>query len=139
MHYHDAIIPITIDRCTGLAAGGAPYIYDGDGNLVEKSGSKIYWFAGSEISDETDATGSVTNSSFNEYVFFGGNRIARRDSSGNVFYYLTDQLGTSRKILQAGQTTACYDADFEPGCPTHSRTLRMSGFPSTSWYRKAAG
>ncbi len=95
-------------------AGGATYIYDGDGNRVEKLGSKIYWFAGSEILDETDATGSITNGNFNEYAFFGGARIARRDSSGNVFYYLTDQLGTSRKILQNGQTTACYDADFEP-------------------------
>jgi hypothetical protein len=95
-------------------AGGSTYVYDGDDNRVEKSGSKIYWFAGSEILDETDTTGSITNSSFNEYVFFGGARIARRDSSGDVFYYLTDQLGTSRKILEAGQTTACYDADFEP-------------------------
>jgi RHS repeat-associated protein len=95
-------------------AGGATYIYDGDGNRVEKSGSKIYWFSGSEILDETDSTGSFSNSSFSEYVFFGGARIARRNSSGNVFYYLTDQLGTSRKTLQDGQTTACYDADFEP-------------------------
>jgi len=90
------------------------YIYDGDGNRVEKSGSKIYWFSGSEILDETDQTGSITNTSFNEYIYFGAARIARRDSSGNVFFYLADQLGTSRKILQNGQTTACYDADFEP-------------------------
>ena len=94
------------------------YVYDGDGNRVEKSGSKIYWYAGSEVLDETDATGSVTNSNFNEYVFFGGNRIARRDSSGDVFYYMADQIGSSRVIAEvpAGQTTAtmCYDGDFEP-------------------------
>lgn len=94
------------------------YIYDGDGNRVEKTGSKIYWYSGSEVLDETDMTGSVTNGSFNEYVFFGGNRIARRDSSGNVFYYLTDQIGSSRVIAQvlSGQTTAtmCYDGEFEP-------------------------
>ncbi len=94
------------------------YIYDGDGNRVEKSGSKIYWYAGSEVLDETDATGSVTNSNFNEYVFFGGNRIARRDSSGDVFYYMADQIGSSRVIAEvpSGQTTAtmCYDGDFEP-------------------------
>jgi RHS repeat-associated protein len=102
------------------------YIYDGDGNRVEKSGSKIYWFGGSEILDETDTTGSVTNSSFNEYVFFGSNRIARRDSFGNVFYYLTDQLGSSRVIAEvpSGQTTAtlCYDADFEPFGGEHTYT-----------------
>ena len=97
-----------------LTAGGATYVYDGDGNRVMKSGSKIYWFAGSEILDETDQTGSMTNSNFNEYVFFGSSRIARRDSSNNVYFYLADQIGSSRKILQNGQTTACYDADFEP-------------------------
>jgi RHS repeat-associated protein len=94
------------------------YLYDGDGNRVEKTGTKIYWYSGSEVLDETDTTGSITNSNFSEYIFFGGNRIARRDSSGDVFYYLADQLGSSRVIAQvlSGQTTAtmCYDADFEP-------------------------
>ena len=92
------------------------YIYDGDGNRVEKSGTEIYWFGGSNVPDETDTTGSTANSSFNEYVFFGGNRIARRDSSGDVFYYLSDHLGTSRVIAEvaSGQTTAtlCYDVRF---------------------------
>ena len=98
----------------GSNCNSPAYIYDGDGNRVEKTGSKIYWFSGSEILDETDQTGSVTNSGFSEYVFFGSARVARRDSSGNVYYYLADQIGSSRKILQEGQTTACYDADFEP-------------------------
>lgn len=98
----------------GTNCNSAAYLYDGDGNRVMKTGSKIYWYSGSEVLDETDATGSVTNSSFNEYVFFGANRIARRDSSNNVFYYLTDQLGSSRVIVQGGQTSFCYDADFEP-------------------------
>ena len=31
-----------------------------------------------------------------------------------MFYYLEDQIGSSRKMLQEGQTTACYDGDFEP-------------------------
>ena len=95
------------------------YAYDGDGKRVEKivggSVTKIYWFGmGSDALDETDGTGSITNSSFNEYILFGGNRIARRDSSGNVFYYFVDHLGTSREIVQSGQTTPCYDADFYP-------------------------
>jgi len=49
-----------------------------------------------------------------EYIFFGGARIARRDGSGNLFYYLADHLGSSREIIQAGQTTPCYEADFYP-------------------------
>jgi RHS repeat-associated protein len=59
---------------------------------------------------ETDASGNTTN----EYIFLGGKRIARRDSSANVFYYFSDHLSTSREIVQAGQTTPCYDADFYP-------------------------
>jgi RHS repeat-associated protein len=47
-------------------------------------------------------------------IFFGGARVARRDGSGNIFYYLTDHLGSSREIVQAGHTTPCYDADFYP-------------------------
>jgi len=98
------------------------YAYDGDGKRVEKvvGGlvTKIYWYNSGNILDETDGTGSLTNSSFSEYVFFGGQRIARRDSSGDVFYYASDHLGTSRAIAEvpSGQTTAtlCYDADFYP-------------------------
>ena len=97
---------------------------------VEKSGSTIYWYSASEVLDETNMAGSVTNSSFNEYIFFGGNRIARRDSSNNVFYYLTDQIGSSRVIadVPSGQTTAtmCYDADFEPFGGEHAYTNSCS-------------
>lgn len=100
-------------------AGTATYLYDGDGKRVEKSTSsgvyKIYWYGmGSDPLDETDGTGSLTNTAFNEYVFFNGKRIARRNSASNVFYYFTDHLGTSREIVQAGQTLPCYDADFYP-------------------------
>jgi RHS repeat-associated protein len=45
-------------------------------------------------------------------------RIARHDSSNNVYYYATDHLGTSRIIAEvpSGSTAAalCYDADFYP-------------------------
>jgi RHS repeat-associated protein len=53
--------------------------------------------------------GNITN----EYVYFGGQRIARRDASGNVYYYVEDMLGSSRVITQANGTV-CYDADFYP-------------------------
>jgi len=100
-------------------AGTTTYAYDGDGMRVAKSSGgsvyKIYWYGmNSDPLDETDGTGSLTNASFNEYVFFNGKRVARRDSASNVFYYFTDHLGTSREIVQAGQTSPCYDADFYP-------------------------
>ena len=96
-------------------AGGVNYVYDGDGNRVMKSNGPIYWFtSGGGALDESDLSGNITN----EYVFFNGQRIARRDPSGNAFYYFDDHLGTARSIAEvpAGQTTAtlCYDADFYP-------------------------
>ncbi len=105
---------------TGLSTT-TNYVYDGDGKRVEKTGgtTKLYWYgADGSVLDETDATGSFTNANFNEYIFFGGKRVAKRDSSGNVLHYLADNLGTSRAMAQvlSGQSTAtaCYDADFYP-------------------------
>jgi RHS repeat-associated protein len=91
---------------------GVTYTYDGDGKRVQKSNGKLYWYGmGSDPLDESDASGNLTD----EYVFFGGKRITRRNvSSGNIFYYFADHLGTSRVILQASQTIPCYDADFYP-------------------------
>lgn len=59
---------------------------------------------------ETDLSGNLID----EFVFFGGQRIARRTSAGTVFYYFKDHLGSSRVIVQAGQATPCYDADYLP-------------------------
>ncbi|MGO8736516.1 MAG: RHS repeat-associated core domain-containing protein, partial [Terriglobia bacterium] len=42
-----------------------------------------------------------------------GNRVARRDSSGNVYYYFPDHLGTT-KTLTTSAGVVCYDADFTP-------------------------
>ncbi len=94
------------------SAAGVNYTYDGDGNRLQKSNGKIYWYgAGTEILDESDASGNFTN----EYVFFGGKRIAMRNvSSGTIYYYAEDVLGSSRTLVQAGQTSVCYDADFYP-------------------------
>jgi RHS repeat-associated protein len=101
------------------ATAGVSYTYDGDGKRVEKSNGKIYWYGmDGSVLDETDLTGSTTNSSFSEYIFFGEKRIGRRDSSNNVYYYTGDHLSTSRVIAEvpSGQTTPtlCYDADFYP-------------------------
>jgi RHS repeat-associated protein len=91
--------------------GGLNYSYDGDGDRVQKSNGKIYWYgAGSEILDESDAAGNITD----EYVYFGGKRIAHRVVSGNsVYYYAEDMLGSSR-ALATSAGAVCYDADFFP-------------------------
>jgi RHS repeat-associated protein len=100
------------------SGAGVDYRYDGDGRRVKKdqiAGStfdRLYWYGlGSDPLAESDLTGNITE----EFVFFGGKRIARRVVSTNtIFYYFGDHLGSSRSIVQAGQTTACYEADFLP-------------------------
>jgi RHS repeat-associated protein len=78
---------------------------------VQKSNGQIYWYgAGSEILDESDSSGNITD----EYIFFGGKRIAHRVVSGNaIYYYAEDFLGSSR-VMTTSTGTACYDADFYP-------------------------
>jgi RHS repeat-associated protein len=85
---------------------------EGDGNRLMKANQKIYWYgAGTEILDESTASGTFTN----EYVFFGGKRIAIRNvSAGTSDYYEEDMLGSSRTLVQAGGTSPCFDADFLP-------------------------
>jgi YD repeat-containing protein len=60
------------------SGSGVTYTYDGDGNRLMKANQKIYWYgAGTETLDESDTSGNFTN----EYVFFGGKRIAIRNVS----------------------------------------------------------
>jgi RHS repeat-associated protein len=92
------------------SAHNVNYYYDGDNKRVEKSGLTYYWFSPSgTLLAETDASGNTQN----EYIFFNGGRTARRDSSGNVYYYFQDQIGTSRLITNSSGTV-CYDADYTP-------------------------
>jgi RHS repeat-associated protein len=88
----------------------ACYAYDGDGRRVSKVGSKLYWYgAGSEILAETDASGNTLN----EYVFFGGKRVALLPAGSTAQFYVEDHLGTSR-VVTSNTGVVCYDADFYP-------------------------
>ena len=93
------------------STAGVTYTYDGNGKRVQKSNGKLYWYGmGSDALDESDASGNIIT---NEYIFFGGKRIARRDSSGNVDYYFADHLGTARVVTNATGTPQD-DSDFYP-------------------------
>jgi hypothetical protein len=73
-------------------AANMTYLYDGDGRRVAKASTanppvpfKFYWFgAGGDILAETAGTGALQN----EYVFFGGSRIALVPAAGNPNYYV---------------------------------------------------
>jgi RHS repeat-associated protein len=91
-------------------AAGVTYSYDGDGRRAAKVGSKLYWYgSGGEILSETDAAGTPRN----DYIFFGGKRVAMVPATGSALFYAGDMLGTSRVIVQSNGTL-CYDADFVP-------------------------
>jgi len=97
-------------------ASGATYnyLYDGDGNRVAKiSGSSgtLYWYGGPEIVLETDLSGSPQS----EYVFFAGQRVARRDVGGTnaVYYYFSNQIHSTALIADANGNVKD-DADYYP-------------------------
>jgi RHS repeat-associated protein len=92
------------------SAGTTNYTYDGDSKRVEKSSGTFYWFGPDGLAlAETDSSGNTQN----EYIYFSGRRTARRDSSGNVYYYFLDQIGTSHLVTNASGAV-CYDADYTP-------------------------
>ncbi|MFZ0410206.1 MAG: RHS repeat-associated core domain-containing protein, partial [Candidatus Acidiferrales bacterium] len=97
------------------SAAGVTYTYDPLGHRVEKSSGTLYLYGpGDSVLEETTLSGTLVN----QYIYFGNARVARRDASGNVFYYSQDHLGTSRVLAEvpSGGSTAtlCYDADFYP-------------------------
>ena len=104
-------------RCQALGRTGLQSAYDGNGIRVEKSNGStgtLYWraFTGDAIA-ETGLTGSTSNSAYREYIFFAGRRVAWRDTSGNVFFYYADHLG-STNVVTTANGTPCYQATFTP-------------------------
>jgi RHS repeat-associated protein len=98
------------NRLTGAA--GYAYTYDGDGNRVRKSSSSttgtLYWYMTPGIVGESDLSGNLTD----EYVFFDGERIARKSTNG-VFYYFSDHLKTASVITDSSGNIKS-ESDFYP-------------------------
>ena len=87
------------NRITG--AGGYTYTYDSDGNRVKKANGStgtLYWYMSPGIVAESDLSGNLKS----EYVFFNGERVARRDfPAGSVAYYFSDHLKTASVITDS--------------------------------------
>ncbi|MGC2741860.1 MAG: RHS repeat-associated core domain-containing protein [Candidatus Angelobacter sp.] len=87
------------NRLTGAA--GYTYTYDGDGNRVRKSSGStgtLYWYMTPGIVAESDLSGNLQS----EYVFFDGERVARKDFPSNaISYYFSDHLKTASVVTDS--------------------------------------
>jgi RHS repeat-associated protein len=99
------------NRITG--ASGYTYAYDGDSNRVKKSNGTtgtLYWYMTPGIVAESDLSGALKS----EYVFFDGERVARKDFPGNsVAYYFSDHLKTASVITDSAGNIKSED-DYYP-------------------------
>jgi len=99
------------NRISGAA--GFTYTYDADGNRVEKSNGTtgtLYWYMSPGVVAESDLSGNLQS----EYVFFDGERVARKDFPGNaVSYYFSDHLKTTDIVTDA-QGNIKNESDFYP-------------------------
>jgi RHS repeat-associated protein len=77
------------------------YAYDAAGNRVKKANGStgtLYWYAVVGVIAESDLAGNPQH----EYIFFGGQRIARKDLPGNaVSYYFSDHLQRASVITDS--------------------------------------
>jgi RHS repeat-associated protein len=104
------------NRLTGAA--GYTYTYDGDGARVRKSNGNLaangtlYWDMTPGGVAETDLAGTTKS----EYIFFDGERVARRDGAtgaGGVFYYFSDHLKTASVITDSAGVIKA-ESDYYP-------------------------
>jgi RHS repeat-associated protein len=99
------------------STNGWTYVYDGDGKRVRKcnscgtsAGGTLYW--PSSVSDtvlETDLAGTRKY----EYMFYNGQRIARRDGSNPPYYYFSDHL-KSTSVVTNNSGTVQDESDYFP-------------------------
>jgi RHS repeat-associated protein len=99
------------NRLTGAA--GYAYTYDADGNRVRKSSGStgtLYWYMTPGIVGESDLAGVLKS----EYVFFDGERVARKDFPSNaISYYFSDHLKTASVITDSAGNIKS-ESDFYP-------------------------
>lgn len=102
----------------------------------------LYWRAISgETLAETNSAGAINNSSYKEYIFFAGRRVAQSiPSSSTVHYSFADHLGSTRVVTDA-TGTACFQADYLPygqeNTPAGATNTCSTSYKFTSYERDA--
>jgi RHS repeat-associated protein len=100
------------------SVSGFTYVYDADGNRVLKTNGgttpatgTLYWHMSPEIVAESDLFGNLQS----EYLFFAGERVARKDFPGNaVSYYFSDHLKTASVVSDATGSNIKSESDYYP-------------------------
>ena len=86
---------------------------------MEKSGGgtgTLYWYMTPGIIGESDLSGMMKS----EYVFFNGERVARRDlPSSSVAYYFSDHLKTA-SVITDSPATSSLNRIIESAAASHS-------------------
>jgi hypothetical protein len=93
-----------------MSDGGGAEAWSYDGRRVEKANGTLYWYGpqGEEL-----LTTDLAGNNATEYVYFSGKRMARRDPSGTIYYYLSDHLDSARGITDSTGHIQ-WESDFEP-------------------------
>ena len=91
---------------------GTAYTYDGDGRRVQKSDGTLYWV---DDSLRPLSVGTTSGSITRDYMFLGQQRIAFVPiSTGNPYYYLSDNLGSTAVVASGDGKTIQWEADYFP-------------------------
>ncbi len=77
----------------------AEYFYDYTGQRIKKveNGTTTYYI-GKHFEKQVDSAGSATNTS---YYFANGERVAKKDTLGNIYYYHLDHLGGTNVLTDS--------------------------------------
>ena len=112
-------VSVTYDaenRIASVSKGGTAttYTYDGDGNRVEKASAgagTLYWYGLPGVLAESDLSGTIKS----EYIFFNGQRVARRDEVAptGVYYYFSDFLRSASLVMDAAGNIKA-ESDYYP-------------------------
>jgi len=118
---------------------GYSYVYDGDGERVIKCSGTYPSCATGTLYWRGNAPDALTELTFagaasEEYTFFGGKRVARRDGTGHtVHYYFSDHLGSTDLITGTdggiNKTSAYYPYGGEISVtgPTYANNYKFTG------------
>ena len=103
------------------STAGYTYTYDADGNRVKKTNGTtgtLYWYMSPGIVAESDLSGTLKS----EYVFFDGERVARRDlvAPGGVLPITSLTISRPRRSSPTRWATSSLNPITTPGAASFS-------------------